>query len=320
MNRAILIAMTLVAAIGFATPMLAAQEVQIGEAAVDEVAEAVMGDFTSQVASMGGRAVLTADIRSYAEEFGMAETRSVFETIGPEAAGVMDDVPHSLKSEAFSFMAQDGRKSLYVLQSSARRELFQADGISAAEAMARYPGIAEDAIAKEGRPAAEAINALDRTDATRLDAMIDDGSLAKEGNESTLLGRIARGGETTFDQIWKHRIGLLKAGGVGAVLVGGAGIALRGVGFLGHSVKSAVSGVAAASSATQSLLAAGVCLLVIAAILVGIIILFKSLPAIFKAVIARVKSRIIPRRRAAGTAAPRPPVVDGPEPGRRRER
>lgn len=303
MNTKVFIVAALAVVVGGVAPAAIAQEV-LAIDAVDAIVDDVTTDFAPEVASMGGREVLEADIETYANDFGIVETRAVFETIGPDAVGVMNDVPANFKAEAFSFMAQDGRDSLYVLSSSTRLEIFQADGLPAAEAMARYPGIAQDAISQDGLPAAEAINALDPTDATRLDAMIDDGSLAKEGDAPTLLDRIAKGGDKTFAAIWKNRAGLLKL----TAVVGVGGVAMDFLGHVGHAVSSAVSGVGAAITAVRkSPAAAFICLMVLTGVFLGILVARKAIGMFGSKLFRQFKALFTRRRHAAPAAANKKP-------------
>lgn len=299
MNTKFFLILILTFIIGGIAPAVVAQEAIVADAAVDAITDAVETDFTSEVASIGGRAVLRADIESYAGKYGIAETREAFETIGPDVVSTMARVPANFKSEAFSFMAEDGTDSLYAFQSAARINIFEADGLPAGEAMVRYPGIAQDAIARDGLPAAEALDTLDSTDACRLDAMIDDGSLAKEGNVPTLLGRIANGGDKAFSVIWDNRIGLAKT----AAVVGLFALAADGIGHVAHAIASAISGVGSAiNTIRHSTVAAVVCLVALVGLLVGILTFRKAVVTMSQAIFRHFKSFLMRWRKAVPAA------------------
>ncbi len=236
MFRKSLFILTLASAMLFCRARFApAQEAAAGEA-VGELFTQVEHDFPAETAEIGGPNALRSEVETCTGEYGFAETSEVFQQIGPDAGQELDKVPTALRPDAFRIMATYGRQSLSIFESHEQLALFEAYGSPAAKAMILEPGIAEDAIAKDGLPAAEAMTKIGNPEAVELDHMIENGELAKEGEPAALLDRIAAGGNKTVAALWKNRRGLAAAGGV-ALLIGGI---VHVVGSIVSSVGGAV--------------------------------------------------------------------------------
>lgn len=243
MTRKSLFILTVASAMLFCRAQCAPAQVVLLEG-VEELVTQVASDFSTETAEIGGVDALQSEIETCTNEYGFAETSEVFQQIGPDAGQELDKVPTALRPDAFRIMATYGRQSLSIFESHEQLALFESYGSPAARAMILEPGIAEDAIAKDGLPAAEAMTKIGDPEAVELDHMIDTGELAKEGESATLLDRVAAGGNKTVAALWKNRKGLVAVGVVALLFDGAAHLAGSAVSSVGGAIMDAVRTVA----------------------------------------------------------------------------
>ncbi len=172
---------------------------------VMELTESVAEGSAADTASIGGKQVLEKSIETCAKKFGLAETKRVFSTVGPEAVNVMENASGKEAPEVFKFMAKKGMDSLYVVGRPGRMAIFLKFGDAAGDAMLKQKGIAEAFINKFGEPAIGAMNAVNEQNAVRLGKMSASGELTAGGQPETLLKVVGKYGDKAMNFIWRHK-------------------------------------------------------------------------------------------------------------------
>jgi hypothetical protein len=98
-----------------------------------------------------------------------------------------------------------GDQALWVKGDARRLALFTKYGESAASAMYKYPGIAEDLIEKFGDDAIAILEHSSRQSAQRFAMLADDGLLASSGRSGELLQVLRRFGDPAMEFVWKNK-------------------------------------------------------------------------------------------------------------------
>ena len=83
--------------------------------------------------------------------------------------------------------------------------IFIKHGDSAADALLKHPGIADNLIGGYGDEAVGALNSISRKSAQRLSMAADDGLLTATEQSAELLPVIRRYGDEAMDFIWKNK-------------------------------------------------------------------------------------------------------------------
>lgn len=112
--------------------------------------------------------------------------------------------------------AKYGDEAVWVVSKPRGLAIFLKHGESAAAAVMKHPGIAEDAIERIGPSAAGALNSLSGPEARRLGMMIADGGITNSGESRRLLEVVAKYGDEGMDFIWKHKGALAVTAGLTA--------------------------------------------------------------------------------------------------------
>ncbi len=115
-----------------------------------------------------------------------------------EEAG--DKAPDILK-----LYARKGDEAIWVISQPKKLAIFIKHGDSAADALLKHPGIADNLIGKYGDNAVGALNSVSRQSAQRLSMIADDGLLTATSRSSELLPIIQRYGDAAMDFIWKNK-------------------------------------------------------------------------------------------------------------------
>ncbi len=213
-KRTILACVAAIALVGAIQPALA-QEAIVAEG-VEDIVSTVVRSFGTEVAEDGGTAALRASMSECAERYGVAATKQVFETVGPEAGVLLRQVGPAGEDMAFALLRQNGEQAVRVLADSTSRELVEKYGVEAGDAMIAHPGVAEDVIAREGAPAIQAMNKLDNPDAIRLARLSKEGLLDQAGDSKGLLGVVGKYGNRAVEYIGQHKAALITAAGCAA--------------------------------------------------------------------------------------------------------
>jgi len=124
---------------------------------------------------------------------------SALEQAGPKAPDVI------------KLFASRGDESIWVISNPKKLAIFIHHGDSAADALLKHPGIADDLIGRFGKDAVGAMNSVSRQSAQRLSMIADDGLLSGTSRGPELLTVVRKHGDEAMDFIWKHKKSLAVA-------------------------------------------------------------------------------------------------------------
>lgn len=120
--------------------------------------------------------------------------------------------------EVIKLYARRGDEALWVISDPKRLSIFIKHGDSAADALSKYPGIADDLIERFGSDAAVALNAISKQSAQHLAIVADEGLLTASARSADLLPVVRRYGDQAMDFIWKNKGALAVASVLGTFL------------------------------------------------------------------------------------------------------
>ena len=98
-----------------------------------------------------------------------------------------------------------GDDAIWIVTDSKKLSIFLKHGDSAADAMLKHPGIADDMILRYGDDAVGALNNLSRQNAQRLGMVAENGLLTATTRSGELLPVIRRYGDAAMDFVWKNK-------------------------------------------------------------------------------------------------------------------
>jgi hypothetical protein len=169
---------------------------------------------TTTLSSAGVVTALTeSSARSASQKLGWSATAAAEHSISRNAA---DEVSLAKKSGSAGEAAARtpnlirlqelmGEQALWVTSDARRLALFTKFGESAALAMYRHPGIAEDLIEKFGNDAIAILQQCSKQNAQRFAMLSDDGLLAASVRSGELLQVLRRFGDPALEFVWKNK-------------------------------------------------------------------------------------------------------------------
>ena len=107
--------------------------------------------------------------------------------------------------EVIKLFARRGDEAIWVISEPKKLAIFIKHGDSAADALLKHPGIADNLIGRFGDDAVGAMNAVSRQSAQRLNMVTDDGLLTATARSSELLPVVRKYGDEGMDFIWKNK-------------------------------------------------------------------------------------------------------------------
>jgi len=107
--------------------------------------------------------------------------------------------------EVIKLFARRGDEAVWVISDPKKLAIFIKHGDSAADALLKHPGIADNLIGRFGDDAVGAMNAASRQSAQRLSMVTDDGLLSATARSPELLPVIRKYGDGAMDFIWKNK-------------------------------------------------------------------------------------------------------------------
>jgi len=107
--------------------------------------------------------------------------------------------------DVIKLYARHGDEAIWVISEPKKLAIFLKHGDSAADALLKHPGIADNLIPRYGDDAVGALNGLSRQNAQRLNMVADDGLLAATTRSSELLPVIRRYGDSAMDFVWRNK-------------------------------------------------------------------------------------------------------------------
>ncbi len=101
--------------------------------------------------------------------------------------------------------ARKGNEAIWIVSRPKKLSIFLKHGDSAADALIKHPGIADNLIGKYGDDAVGAINKVTRPNAQRLGVISKEGLLEASKRSPELLPVIRRYGDEAMEFIWKNK-------------------------------------------------------------------------------------------------------------------
>lgn len=123
---------------------------------------------------------------------------------GHDAIRVLDQAGDKAP-DVLRLYARKGDEAMWIISQPRKLTIFLKHGDTAADALLKHPGIAEDLIEHFGDDAAGALNAISRGGAQRLAMVSDQGLLAATPRSRELLPVIRQYGDSAMDFIWKNK-------------------------------------------------------------------------------------------------------------------
>ena len=107
--------------------------------------------------------------------------------------------------DVIKLYARRGDEAVWIISEPKKLAIFLRHGDSAADALLKHPGIADDLLERYGDDAIGALNSLSRPQAQRLSMMAGDGTLDGIGQRKELLDVVARHGDKAMDFVWRNK-------------------------------------------------------------------------------------------------------------------
>ncbi len=107
--------------------------------------------------------------------------------------------------EVIKLYARRGDDAVWVISEPKKLAIFLKHGDSAADALIKHPGLAEDLIGRFGDDAADALSGVSKQSAQRLGIVAEDGVLTASLRSPDLLSVVRRYGDGAMDFIWKNK-------------------------------------------------------------------------------------------------------------------
>ncbi len=155
------------------------------------------------------------------------ECRPLLKRAGPLGERALEQAGEQAP-DVIRLYARCGEETLHILSKPNKLALFLKHGDSAASALLRHPGIAEDVITKFGPRSAEALMRLSQREAQRLGIMTAEGSLERMGRTEEVFALITRLGDRAMEFIWRNK-GALAVGSTLALFLSKPEVFIDGV-------------------------------------------------------------------------------------------
>lgn len=107
--------------------------------------------------------------------------------------------------DVIKLFAKRGDEAVWIISQPKKLTIFLKHGDTAAEALLKHPGIADDLIGKYGINAGGALTRVSRTQAQRLSMMAADGTLDAMPRKAELFDVIRKYGDEAMDFVWKNK-------------------------------------------------------------------------------------------------------------------
>lgn len=170
--------------------------------AVRETAEFIISKFGRGVAGQSIEEVTEATAKVVAKHGDAA--LPLLRKSGHAGFAALDEVG-AKAPEVIKLFARRGDEAIWVISEPKKLAIFIKHGDSAADALLKHPGIADNLIGRFGDDAVGAVNAVSRQSAQRLSMIADDGLLAATPRSKELLPIIRQYGDQAMDFIWKNK-------------------------------------------------------------------------------------------------------------------
>lgn len=107
--------------------------------------------------------------------------------------------------DVIKLFARKGDEAVWVISEPKKLSIFLKHGDSAADALIKHPGIADDLVKRFGDDAVGALNGVSKRGAQRLGMLADEGVLTATPRSPELLSVARRYGDAGMDFIWRNK-------------------------------------------------------------------------------------------------------------------
>jgi hypothetical protein len=128
------------------------------------------------------------------------------------------DIAGDKAPEVIKLYAKRGDEALWVISEPKRLAIFIKHGDSAADALIKHPGLADNLVERFGGDAATALTAISKPSAQRLAMVAEEGLLNASARNPELLPVIRLYGDSAMEFIWKNKGALAVASVLGTFL------------------------------------------------------------------------------------------------------
>lgn len=140
----------------------------------------------------------------------------LFARIGPARYKALEDAGKA--TDAIKLFARKGDEAIWIISEPKKLTIFLKHGDSAADALLKHPGIADDLITRFGADAVGALNSVSKQGAQRLGMLEIDGVLTATPLSKELLPVIAKYGDSAMEFIWRNKGALVVTAGLATFL------------------------------------------------------------------------------------------------------
>jgi hypothetical protein len=120
--------------------------------------------------------------------------------------------------EVIRLFARKGDEAVWLISERGKLRLFLKHGDSAADALIKHPGIADDLIGRFGNDAVGALNSVSKRGAQRMAIAAEEGVFSATRRSAELLSVVRRYGDGAMDFIWRNKGALTVATLLGTFL------------------------------------------------------------------------------------------------------
>ena len=120
--------------------------------------------------------------------------------------------------EVIRLYARKGDEAVWVISEPKKLAIFLKHGDSAADALIKHPGIADDLVGQFGDEAVVALNGVSKRSAQRMAMAAEEGVFAATPRSAELLSVVRRYGDEAMDFIWRNKGALTVATVLGTFL------------------------------------------------------------------------------------------------------
>lgn len=170
--------------------------------AVRETAEFIVSKFGRGVAGQSVEEVTEATAKAVARHGN--DALPLLRKSGHAGFTALDEAG-SKAPEVIKLFARRGDEAIWVISEPKKLAIFIKHGDSAADALLKHPGIADNLIGGYGDEAVGVLNNISRQSAQRLSMVADDGLLTATGQSAKLLPVVRSYGDEAMDFIWKNK-------------------------------------------------------------------------------------------------------------------
>ena len=128
------------------------------------------------------------------------------------------DIAGDKAPDVIKLYAKRGDEALWVISEPKRLAIFIKHGDSAADALIKHPGLADNLMERFGGDAATALTAISKPSAQRLGMVAEEGLLNASARSPELLQVIRMYGDSAMEFIWKNKGALTVASVLGTFL------------------------------------------------------------------------------------------------------